>query len=633
MRPVIAVALCLPLVLTGCTLSPTAAPTADPGLAIQGAVHGGQQAIVGAHVYLFAAGTTGYGGAGIAATGLNASNSLLKASSTGLSDSIGAYVLTGSGGTFSITGDYSCTPNTQVYVYALGGNPGGGVNNQAGLIAVLGNCPSSGNFLTATPFVTVNEVSTVAAAYAFAGFATDATHVSSSGTALAQIGIQNAFANTANLADLPSGTALATTPPPSSNGTPPQTEINTLGNVLASCVNSNSTSGGGPSAACTTLFSAALSGGTAGSAPSDTATAAINIAHNPSANIAALYALPTGQAPFGPTLMAVPNDFTVGIQYTGGGLTDPHYLAIDGFGDAWMVNNNSTVTELSSLGAPFANSPYTAGGLNGAQAIAIDLSGDAWIANYTSNTVTELSSSGSAMTGSPFATGTKGPQGVAVDGLGYIWVTGTKTPYSVTRLSSSGVVQSGFPFTTGLTNPRSVAIDNGENAWVTSNAALTEVSVAGVQVGLQLTGNGLATVDFDAIDNSGNVWLANGNTANSSVSEFTNLGAAATGSPFTAGGVSTPVALAIDGGGNVWIANNGTASVSELSNTGAAISPANGYAPPGVNGPVGIALDGSGNIWIADPNELQVTELIGAATPVVTPLAAGVKNNSLGARP
>ena len=542
-------------------------------------------------------------------------------------------MLTGSGGTFSITGDYSCTPNTQVYVYALGGNPGGGVNNQAGLIAVLGNCPSSGNFLTATPFVTVNEVSTVAAAYAFAGFATDATHVSSSGTALAQIGIQNAFANTANLADLPSGTALATTPPPSSNGTPPQTEINTLGNVLASCVNSNSTSGGGPSAACTTLFSAALSGGTAGSAPSDTATAAINIAHNPSANIAALYALPTGQAPFGPTLMAVPNDFTVGIQYTGGGLTDPHYLAIDGFGDAWMVNNNSTVTELSSLGAPFANSPYTAGGLNGAQAIAIDLSGDAWIANYTSNTVTELSSSGSAMTGSPFATGTKGPQGVAVDGLGYIWVTGTKTPYSVTRLSSSGVVQSGFPFTTGLTNPRSVAIDNGENAWVTSNAALTEVSVAGVQVGLQLTGNGLATVDFDAIDNSGNVWLANGNTANSSVSEFTNLGAAATGSPFTAGGVSTPVALAIDGGGNVWIANNGTASVSELSNTGAAISPANGYAPPGVNGPVGIALDGSGNIWIADPNELQVTELIGAATPVVTPLAAGVKNNSLGARP
>jgi streptogramin lyase len=608
-------------------------PTADPGLAIQGAVHGGQQAIVGAHVYLFAAGTSGYGGAGLAATGLNASTSLLKASSTGLSDSIGAYVLTGSGGTFSITGDYSCTPNTQVYIYALGGDPGGGVNNQAGLMAVLGNCPSSGNFLTATPFVTVNEVSTVAAAYAFAGFATDATHVSSSGTALAQIGIQNAFANTANLADLPSGTALATTPPPSSNGIAPQTEIYTLGNILASCVNSNSAPGGGASAACTTLFNAALSGGTTGSAPSDTAAAAINIAHNPGANIAALYALPTGQAPFGPALMAMPNDFTVGIQYTGGGLTDPHYLAIDGSGDAWFVNNNSTVTELSSLGAPFANSPYTAGGLNVAQGIAIDLSGNAWIANYATNTVTELSSSGSAMTGSPFATAINGPQGIAVDGLGYIWVTGTTKPYSVTRLSSSGVVQSGFPFTTGLTNPRAVAIDSGENAWVTSNSALTEVSVAGVQVGLQLGLNGLSAVDSVAVDNSGNIWLGNGSSTNSSVSEFTTLGAPATGSPFTTGGgVSTPQGVAIDGAGNVWIANFSN-TVSELSNNGAAISSANGYAPAGVTNPVGIAVDGSGNVWIVDSSVLHVTELIGAGTPVVTPLAAGLIPNKLGARP
>jgi len=58
----------------------------------------------------------------------------------------------------------------------------------------------------------MDEVSTIAAAYSFAGFATDAVHVSSSGTALAQTGIANAFANAANVETLGTGAALATTP-------------------------------------------------------------------------------------------------------------------------------------------------------------------------------------------------------------------------------------------------------------------------------------------------------------------------------------------------------------------------------------------------------------------------------------
>ena len=44
----------LPLSLTGCTLNTTAAPTPGAGVAINGTVHGGQNPIVGAHVYLFA---------------------------------------------------------------------------------------------------------------------------------------------------------------------------------------------------------------------------------------------------------------------------------------------------------------------------------------------------------------------------------------------------------------------------------------------------------------------------------------------------------------------------------------------------------------------------------------------------
>ena len=291
--------------------------TASAGARLTGAVHGGQQPIVGAHVYIFAASATGYGGAGIAASSGNASVSLLtSAGNTALDSSGGAtngdyYVTTDSGGGFSISGDYTCTTGAQVYLYALGGNPGLVTNSATGLMAVLGNCPAAGNFAAATPFVMVNEVSTVAAAYAMAGFATDATHVGSSGTALALTGIANAFANAGNLVNLPTGAALATTP--AGNGTVPQAEINTLGNVLAACVNSNGALTGGASpTGCYTLLAIALAGGTTGAEPGDTASAAINIAHNPGVNIASLYGLAAGTPPFAPGLTSPPNDWTLG---------------------------------------------------------------------------------------------------------------------------------------------------------------------------------------------------------------------------------------------------------------------------------------------------------------------------------
>jgi hypothetical protein len=258
-------ALCLPLVLTGCALQQTAPLAPEAGVKLTGSVHGGQQPISGAHIYLLAANTTGYGGPGIPPSGANASISLLNATTTGLADSIGAYVTSASDGSFTITGDYACTPNTQVYLYALGGNPGAGVNSAAGLLAALGNCPSSGSFLASLPFIQVTEVTTIAAAYAMAGFATDAAHVSSSGTPLAQTGIANAFANATNLADITTGAALTVTP--AGNADAPQSTVNTLANILASCINS----AGPASTSCSTLLSTTLANGSSGTQPTDTA--------------------------------------------------------------------------------------------------------------------------------------------------------------------------------------------------------------------------------------------------------------------------------------------------------------------------------------------------------------------------
>ena len=317
------------------------APLSDAGLT--GMVATGTTGIAGAHVYLFAANTTGYG---------TASVSLLSATETGTSDAVGTYVLTNSMGNFTMSGDYTCSSGAQLYIYALGGTAGTYSVSSAGLMAAIGSCPATGTTVVAQ----VNEVSTVAAAYALAGFATDAMHVASSGTALALVGIANAFSNAANLVKLSTGVALTTTP--TGNGTVPQTQINALANILSVCVNPTNF----VASNCSLLLGDALAGGTTGNAPSDTATVAINIAHNPGSSlISDIYNFQPSSPVYTPTLGRQPNDFTIAISYSGGGLSGPQGIAIDGLGNAWVTNDTvASVTKLSSAGAVLSGtSGYT----------------------------------------------------------------------------------------------------------------------------------------------------------------------------------------------------------------------------------------------------------------------------------
>ena len=641
------------LMLSGCSLSSTSAPTPEAGLAIQGRVMGGQQAIANAHVYLFAANASGNAGPGIAASPSNLSESLLNPTITGLSDSVGAYVLTNSTGGFSITGDYSCNPNTQVYLYALGGSSISTTNSASGLLAALGNCPSGSSFPSSL-FISINEVSTIAAAYSFAGYATDATHVSSSGTALAFIGIANAFKNSANLAGISTGVALATTS--AGNGTVPQSEINTLANILAACINSS-----GPSfAACSTLFSNAESAGSSGTAPTDTATAAINIAHNPGANIAALYALSTATPPFAPALSGKPNDFTIALNFTGGGLSSPIGIAIDRSGDAWAANSGiaDSVSELSSAGVAISPSTgFTGGGLDFPQAVAIDGSGNAWVTNERSSagvnggngSVTELSSSGTPTSGSPYTGGGLNvPAGLAIDGSGNAWVADNNAD-AVSKFNSGGTAQSGAGGYTGggLGAPYDIAIDGSGDAWAINSAtnSVSKLSNSGTPISSSsgYTGGGINTSFAIALDGSGDAWVTN--AYGNSISKFAHGGGAISpSSGYTGGGLNGPYGgIAIDGAGSVWAANlyGGNGSVTELSSSGSAISPSTGYLGGSLNGSNGIAIDGSGDVWVTEDGGVGgVAEFIGAATPVITPIMAGLPTtptsngtSNLGTRP
>jgi streptogramin lyase len=665
------------LVLGGCSLSAPSAPAPQAGLAIQGTVYGGQSPIVGAHVYLFAANTTGYGNASLSL--LTSAGNTTQDTTPGDATYLDYYVTTLAGGAFSITGDYTCTAGQKVYLYAVGGNSGSGTNPSIGLLAALGNCPgtagTTGNTFSSALYVVVNEVSTIATAYAIAGFATDATHLSSSGTTLAKKGIANAIVNASILESLSTGTALTLTP--SGLASVPQATIDTLANILAACVNSSgAVTGPTNPTACYTLFTNALSGGTTGTQPTDTATAAINMAHNPVANVAALYALAAATPPFTPALTAQPNDFTVWVNSNPSSTSlvgAPVSVAVDGSDDTWIVNNLPFFSQPGGVTEASGSTTLLSGGgsgnfiagngnwINGSpQGIAIDQSGNVWIGINASNSVLELNSSGTANASSPFTgAGLAAPIAVAIDGTGNVWVADNGS--GISELNSSGVGSSFSPLTgNGMDAPSAIAVDGSGNVWVASASGfkVSKWSNSGSNLGFCACGgiNGPSGV---ALDSSGNVWVANGG-GNSVTEVIGSTDTASAASPITGGGLNNPQAIAIDGSGNVWVANFGNNSVTVLSNAGTLLSGLNGYTGGAISGtqlsgvsnytggdtfrPDAIAVDGSGDVWIAsegnNPSQSFVTVLIGAATPVITPIAAGLPStptsggtSNLGTRP
>ena len=626
MRPSLAHAvLFCSLALCGCSSVPVftsaSAPTGPAGrAAITGRVHGGQNPISGAQVYLLAINSTGYGGPGIAPSGTNESASLLT-TGTGQT-SLGFYVTTDANGNFSVTGDYTCPQptSTRPYFYAVGGNAGSGNNSAIALVGPVTLCPTS------SESVVVNEATTIASAFAFAGIASDPTHASTSGSTLSEKNLNHQANIEIQLVDPLTGVAASTTEP--GNGTIPQSEINTLANILAACVNSSSPS----FTPCTTLFANAKN--SSGVAPTDTATAALNIAQHPGANVANLFALQGSSPPFQPDLSAAPNDFTIAIAYTGGGLSDSNDVAIDASGNAW-VTSSAGVSVFSYAGeAANGSSALTVGGVNAPVGIAIDGSGDAWVNNTGTASISEIYPSGSAAPGSPFTGGglvvptSQFPaNGLAIDTSGDIWAVSSGSTVlsgfdsSGSPLSSSGY--SGGGFAGGI----AAAADAASDLWAPATSGISEFVLGPNSWSNHspFDGGSVDEITGLAVDPSNNVWVAN--YGNSTISEFLfSSGSWSSNSPISGGGISSPLGLAIDGAGNIWVSNNGTNSISEFSSSGDVMSGSSGYTAASLSHVIGIAIDGSGNVWVASNTQSNdaITEFIGAAVPVVTPIVANL---------
>lgn len=273
------------LALTGCSLSPTLPSGSIPHLkGIGGNIRGGQQPVSGATIQLYTVGTTGDG---------SAATPMLT--STVTSDA---------NGNFQFGGLFSCTNATLVYLTATGGDPGLGANNpNLSLMTAIGSCTS----ITANTFVMIDERTTVAAVSALAHFigAAGSANIGSSPTDVSAL--TAAFTLASELVDPSTGETPGQNVP--TGMTVPSAEINTLADVLSTCINS---AGGvaGDSSACGNLFS--LTTPTSATAPTNTLAALLNVANNPTLNTTALYNLAPGAgAPFQPELTTAPPDFQV----------------------------------------------------------------------------------------------------------------------------------------------------------------------------------------------------------------------------------------------------------------------------------------------------------------------------------
>lgn len=414
-------------------------PTTASKSGAQGTVTGGQQPITDATIQLYTTGSGGYGSA---------------------ASTFGSSAQTDSSGDFSLSPPACPGNNPDVFLVATGGMPTGYTTN-ANLIMMTGLGPCSG--LASISRVQVNELTTIATVWALSGFMTGPTNIGAPTTNTT--GLNNAFAAINEVVNIQTGALSGPSLP--SGATLPTDEIDALGNILQNCVNStggsasDTTDGHTNGTTCGKLFYLANPSGTA---PTDTVTAMLNIAQHPSLNLAYLNDLQSSTPAFSPALNvnSPPTDWTIAINYTGGGLKNPQSIAVDGSGNVWVTNpSGDSVTELSSTGAVLSGSSgYTTGGsLSAPYGIAIDQNGDAWVTSSGNNTLFEIAPAGASYH-SFTLNGLDTPKGIAVDGADNIWVVNNGSS-TLSGFTNAGAALTNSPYSGGgLSTPTSIAVNS-----------------------------------------------------------------------------------------------------------------------------------------------------------------------------
>ena len=421
-------------------------------------------------------------------------------------------------------------------------------------------------------------------------------------------------------------------------------------------------------------------------------------------------------APPPPTTSTPASGNTFNAHFITGGTTgfaNPGLLAIDGNQNIWITNMGlfaspgmTELTQHSGYDPASAvnivdNSPYFY--FFNVRDVAIDASNNIWIVtnesqllttSLSTNLIELTATSNYALSGALVIplTGFGKANGIAIDGAGNVWISifdgiglmGGIVEFPYGSISAPGATgpaiaaSANFLATpNNLSNPTGsihgpikMAADHAGNIWIANYygnsvtelpaSAITAPGATGASIQAASVTISGGNTSFNAptgiaVDQAGNVWVAN--IGNSSVTELpvTAISAAgatantiATSAVNISGGATSfdaPTGVAIDGAGNVWIANNNHAgSITELTKASAYSAASAINFPAGKtnvnNTPTGIAVDGAGNVWVTNSTILLgpgggysfvtytsagVTEFPGVAAPVTTlPILPGV---------
>jgi hypothetical protein len=616
-RTLIALSAGAALTLSGCGVGTldtagtvnTAGSGSNAPLTFTGKLIGGENPIIGGQVSFYETSATGVANI-LARGGYYAPASPLSPLGT---------VYSQAGGQFTFTTPLACTHNTDyVYATAYGGNSGANAfNPNILLVAAVGTCAS----LSTSTYVIINELSTVAAAYALGGFsslggsngttlsitASTTNYATASASTPSAAGLAHAFANAANLVNVFTGITNSSLPS-NPNAVVPLSVINALGNSIQACVNSGGGTAGDGSA-CGNLFTDTTSNYTSNSVntivtPTNTFGALLNIARYPSVNVAAIYALGSAQAAFAPAINAAPQSWYLAIAYpqydgaTNGitnssstnGLYYPVYLTLDANDNVYVLNSNtssaatspaqsqSNIVAFTSNGTPlYATAVDTTRNVKPRQ-IAADAVGNVFL--LSDSGVTEFNAaSGTATQNITIGGLSTGLTSIAVDGLNDLWV-------GVAETVTAGT-QNLYEYTCGSPCGNSATYSN-----VTFPITPTAGSVAGY------TPNQLF------IDSSRNVWASNYNasavgqpfqldykTATSSYSAAEGTGTLPTGT-----GYNGEQAMVVASNGKGW--TEGSTEICKMNGAGPSCPYYNVAIAKTVLGLA--ALDGNNNMWTVD---------------------------------
>jgi sugar lactone lactonase YvrE len=225
------------------------------------------------------------------------------------------------------------------------------------------------------------------------------------------------------------------------------------------------------------------------------------------------------------------------------------------------------------------------------------------------------------------------PRGVTADSSGNFYIADTNnnlirkvtTSGAISTIAGGGILNDGIATNTQLNSPFGVAVDNSGNVYIadTTNNIIRKVTTAGaistIAGGGSLndgiaTNTQLITPRGVAADSSGNIYIAD--TGNHNIRKVTPAGAIST----IAGGgslndgiatntqLSSPSGIAADSNGNIYIADSGNQVIRKVTPAGSintiagTLGSTGGPFTQNLNNPSGVAVDGNGNVYIADTN-------------------------------